>query len=643
MADSKHDPLAVPADAALASFVLLAQFLGVPAEPAQIHHDRGQGDRAYNFDDLIRIAKKLGLIARRKKAAPADLYKLPLPALVALRDGGAAILVKIDESGDTGVRHMVLKPDGQRPEIWSEEQVEAEFALAGGEADLLLMTSREHVAGQKRAFDISWFIPALIKYRRALRDVLIGSFFLQLVGLATPIFFQLVIDKVLVHQSMTTLEILAIGLATVLVFETLLSALRSWLFAHTSNRVDAELSASLFRHLVALPLSYFEARRVGDSVARVRELENIRNFLTSNAVTVVIDLFFTIVFFAVMYLYSPMLTLIVALTVPVYVLISVFITPSLRARLDEKFKRGALTQQRAESQADLAAARAGIAKLEEALPYIDQQLNARAELVEKGYYSRLKLLEYEQMRAEHIRNIEVQQANGMRAEASIGRLDAEIRSLSANFGKTAVTDLAEANDRASMASEELRKAERRRQFQELRAPVDGVVQQLAVSTVGGVVQPAQPLMVIVPCSTDDSSDSASCNGGVTVEAFVQNKDIGFVGVGQRVAVKLEAFNFTDFGLIDGTVTNISRDAIDQSQQPAGSGRDANGRPIQPGLVYAARISLACAPGDPARHTLCDRVQPGMAVQAEIKTGQRRIIQYLLSPISKAMSEAGRER
>ncbi|HEY6965626.1 MAG TPA: type I secretion system permease/ATPase, partial [Erythrobacter sp.] len=156
--------------------------------------------------------------------------------------------------------------------------------------------------------------------------------------------FQLVIDKVLVHQSMTTLEVLAVGLTAILIFETLLSALRNWLFAHTSNRVDAELSAALFRHLVALPLSYFEARRVGDSVARVRELESIRNFLTSNAVTVVIDLFFTIVFFAVMYLYSPLLTLIVALTIPIYVAISVLVTPPLRARLDEKFKRGAENQ-----------------------------------------------------------------------------------------------------------------------------------------------------------------------------------------------------------------------------------------------------------------------------------------------------------
>lgn len=304
-------------------------------------------------------------------------------------------------------------------------------------------------------------------------------------------------------------------------------------------------------------------------------------------------------------------------------------------------QRSALIQQRAESEADLAATRAEIAKLEEALPFIDKQLNARAELAEKGFFSTLKLLEYEQLRAEHLRNIEVQRANFARSEASIRRIGAELLALRAGFGRTAVTDFAEAESDAGLASEQLRKAARMRQYQELRAPVDGVVQQLAVTTVGGIVQPAQPLMVIVPCSGAAAS-AASCNGGITVEAFVQNKDIGFVKVGQRVAVKLEAFNFTDYGLIEGKVTTISRDAIDQSQQPIGSVRDKKGRPIQPGLVYAAKVELACRPKDPARHPLCDRVQPGMAVQAEIKTGRRRIIQYLLSPISQALSEAGRE-
>lgn len=305
-------------------------------------------------------------------------------------------------------------------------------------------------------------------------------------------------------------------------------------------------------------------------------------------------------------------------------------------------QRAGLSQQRAEMQAQLAGAEAEIAKLQEALPYIEQQLAARAELAEKGYFSELKLLEYEQLRAEHRRNIDIQRANADRARASIGRIDAEMAALRQNFGNTAVTDLADANDRAGLASEELRKSARRRQYQELRAPVSGVVQQLTVSTVGGVVQPAQSLMIIVPC-TRAKAASGSCNDGIEVEAFVQNKDIGFVKEGQRVAVKLEAFNFTDYGLINGTIESLSRDAIDQSDTPKGSTRDDKGRPVQPGLVYAARIRLDCGADLKTRSALCDRVQPGMAVQAEIKTGARRIIDYLLSPIMQAMDEAGRER
>jgi subfamily B ATP-binding cassette protein HlyB/CyaB len=293
----------------------------------------------------------LGLVARTRSVPLAELGKLPVPTLLGTQDNGTVILLKVDDNADTP-RYLLQRPDGERPEIWSDTDMAAAFA-----GPVLLLTSRERIAGEKRKFDVSWFIPALVKYRSPLRDVVVGSFFLQLVGLVSPIFFQLVIDKVLVHRSMTTLEVLAFGLAVVLIFETVLSGLRTWLFAHTTNRVDAELSASLFRHLVALPLSYFEARRVGDSVARVRELENIRQFLTSNAVTLVIDLFFTIVFFAVMFLYSPFLTLIVALTIPLYVAISLFITPPLRARLDEKFRRGA------ENQAFLVEAVTGIGTL----------------------------------------------------------------------------------------------------------------------------------------------------------------------------------------------------------------------------------------------------------------------------------------
>jgi hemolysin D len=183
------------------------------------------------------------------------------------------------------------------------------------------------------------------------------------------------------------------------------------------------------------------------------------------------------------------------------------------------------------------------------------------------------------------------------------------------FAKAASSEMATAEDESSLRGEELRKSERRRSLQQLRSPVDGVVQQLAVHTVGGVVQPAEPLMIIVPSGSE-----------VAVEAQILNKDIGFVREGQAVRVKLEAFPFTDYGLIEGVVETISRDAIQDEKI---------------GLVYATRIKLG-------RNyiTIGGRNQligPGMAVQAEVKTGERRIIQYLLSPISQTMAEAGRER
>ena len=338
-------------DSALDCFILLLKFLRVPADPQQLRHERGKGAEPFTFPDLLRAAKRLKVEARVRKAAPAKLAKLPLPAIAAGTDGRCFILAKVEE-GEAGPRALVQRPGAERPEVWDADTLARHYA-----GSLLLMTTRERLAGAARRFDISWFIPALVKYRKPLRDVLIASFFIQVIALASPIFFQLIIDKVLVHHSLTTLHVLALGLAVVSLWEVVLSALRTWLFAHTTNRVDTELGSQLFRHLLQLPLGYFEARRVGESVARVRELETIREFLTSNTVTLLIDLVFTVVFFAVMYLYSPLLTLIVLLSIPLYVLISVLITPPLRARLDEKFKRGA------ENQAFLVEAVTGVGTL----------------------------------------------------------------------------------------------------------------------------------------------------------------------------------------------------------------------------------------------------------------------------------------
>ncbi len=260
--------------------------------------------------------------------------RAPLPALVSLRAGGVAVLAKV-------LADSVLLLDAATQRPVSMERSCFEAAWMG---TLILVTRRAAPGELGRHFDINWFAGAVYKYRWILGEVLVASLFLQMFGLLSPLFFQVVIDKVLVHRGASTLDLLVFGLLVIGLFESLLGGLRAYIFSHTTNRIDVELGARLFRHLLALPLPYFQARRVGDSVARVRELENIRQFLTGSALTLVIDLLFTVVFIAVMATYSLTLTAVVVATLPLYVIVSVVVTPLYRTRLAEKFRRGAENQ-----------------------------------------------------------------------------------------------------------------------------------------------------------------------------------------------------------------------------------------------------------------------------------------------------------
>ena len=258
----------------------------------------------------------------------------PCPAIVKRTDGRYTVLAKID-----GDKVLIQDPLQGRPVILSREQFELSWT-----GEVLLFTKRANLRVQELPFDFTWFIPSLVKYRRFLGEVLVASFFLQLFGLLTPLFTQVVIDKVLVHKGFTTLHVLAVGMIALAVFDATLGGLRTYVFSHTTNRIDVSLGAKLFRHILTLPLSYFETRRVGDTVARVRELENIRQFLTSHSVTSVLDVMFMTVFLAVMWLYSPALTVVLMASLPLYVLLSLGITPVIRSRLNEKFNRGAENQ-----------------------------------------------------------------------------------------------------------------------------------------------------------------------------------------------------------------------------------------------------------------------------------------------------------
>ena len=319
-------------DQGLFALALLLRIHGVAAEQSQLRHRLGSA--AVGVTEMLRCATELGLKARAVRTTWARLAQTPLPAVAALKDGGFLLLGKAG-----GDRALVQRPSAPRPELLSRAEFEALW-----DGRLVLMARRASLSNLTRRFDITSFLGAIQKYRHLLGEVLVASFFLQIFALVTPLFFQVVIDKVLVHRGLSTLEVLAIGLATIAVFEATLGALRTYLFAHTTNRIDVELGARLFRHLMSLPLAYFQTRRAGDSIARVRELENIRNFLTSSALTLVIDLVFTVVFLGVMVIYSPWLTLIVLSAFPFYIGISAGATPFFRRRLDEKFQRGAENQ-----------------------------------------------------------------------------------------------------------------------------------------------------------------------------------------------------------------------------------------------------------------------------------------------------------
>lgn len=334
---------AAPGHGPIAALCVIARLHHMPAEPLTVLHQLGLGEHEpVTEPDLLRAAQLLGLKAKLHQSTVARLTLVPLPALARMKDGRWVVLAQCD-----GQRVLFLDPsplssgstEASRPTI---EPMEVFVSQWHGE--LILVSSPLSLAGALATFDFSWFIPSIVKHRKLLGEVLLVSLFLQLFALVSPLFFQVVMDKVLVHKGMSTLDVLVIGLVMVVVAESVLTVLRSYVFSHTASRIDVELGARLFRHLMQLPLAYFQARRVGDSVARVRELENIRQFLTGNALTLILDVLFSLVFIAMMLAYSSTLTLIVLLSLPLYAVVSLAVVPVLRARLNEKFARGAENQ-----------------------------------------------------------------------------------------------------------------------------------------------------------------------------------------------------------------------------------------------------------------------------------------------------------
>ncbi|WP_295485206.1 type I secretion system permease/ATPase [uncultured Pseudomonas sp.] len=321
-------------DTGLACFGMLARFHNVAVSPEQLAHEHLADGQLFGRSEILFAARQLDLKAKTVCITHERLTKTPLPSIACDNNGSFFIIARVDQG-----KVLIHDPMTKRPQLIDVEKLRARWS-----GEMILLQSQASLAPELSRFDFTWFVPAIVKYRKLLSEVLLVSFVLQIFALLTPLFFQVVMDKVLVHHGLTTLDVIAIGLLGIMLFETVLSGLRSYVFAHTASRIDVELGSRLFRHLVTLPLSYFQARRVGDSVARVKELENVRNFLTGNAITLLLDVLFSVVFITVMFFYSGWLTLVVLLSLPLYFIVSLVITPMLRARLNESFARGAENQ-----------------------------------------------------------------------------------------------------------------------------------------------------------------------------------------------------------------------------------------------------------------------------------------------------------
>lgn len=326
----------------LLALQLFAQLHGVHIDAKALTHYFGAAGATPDAAGIVAALSDFGLRAQRAGIAGRNslrkLKQARLPLLLEGRDGDLILLGKID-----GEQALVQHAHRDAPERLALAELEKLWNGYVITAERITADAGQGNASLSR-FGLHWFIDALQKYRGVMGDVLIASFMVQVFALVTPLVFQVVIDKVLTHRTLTTLDVLAVALVGITVFEVILSGIRHYLFSHTTSRVDVELGAKLFRHLLHLPLAYFESRRVGDTVARVRELENARNFLTGSALTSGLDLLFTVVFLAVMYYYSPLLTFIVLGALPLFFAASFVVTPFLRKRLEDKFALGAENQ-----------------------------------------------------------------------------------------------------------------------------------------------------------------------------------------------------------------------------------------------------------------------------------------------------------
>ena len=319
----------------VACFQMLAQHLGMPFRRDTIRKVLlNQHERVGSLSLMTcgAVAELMSLNAQLVTVPASSISRLQAPAMISWQDSFAVLYEISEKTIVLGVpRQGILR---QKPsdfeQIWGEQ------------GQVLLLQPTQYTQQQK--FGLNWFLPYLSKYRSVLIEVLVASFFVQLFGLANPLMTQIIIDKVIVQNSAETLQVLGLFLVVIALFEAILTSLRTFLFVDTTNRIDLALGSEIINHLLRLPLRYFERRPVGELATRVNELENIRQFLTTTALTVVLDAVFSVIYILVMFIYSWQLTLVALATIPLFALLTGFVSPIVRKQLRHKAERNAQTQ-----------------------------------------------------------------------------------------------------------------------------------------------------------------------------------------------------------------------------------------------------------------------------------------------------------
>lgn len=310
---------------------IAAQINNVHIDLRSVVREFGIEDAEIEPEELVRVAKNASFKIKKKNILIKNLEpKYPLPAIIQMKEYKSyAVLLGIKEE-----KALILAPPERQPKAVKIEELQAQIS-----SEILVL--KHKLLDDEVKFGFKWFFVEIIKYKDIVGQVLLGSFVIQLFGLVTPLFTQVILDKVLVHRTIFTLNVLGFAFLVVAFFEFLLNMSRNYIFIHTTNKIDAKLGSKLFKHLFRLYYIYFEKRQVGNIAARVRELDRIREFITDKSVSVILDTFFSVVFLAIMLVYSVKLTLIAILFLALTAALFLIVTPELRQRLEEKFQMGA--------------------------------------------------------------------------------------------------------------------------------------------------------------------------------------------------------------------------------------------------------------------------------------------------------------